>query len=73
MILGNKCDMEDKRQVAREKGDSVSGGCCGGSGLTLIYVKREIYIHAHVDLQKREAIVQNWSNNKHSTKEYWVV
>jgi len=24
MILGNKCDMEDKRQVAKERGDSVS-------------------------------------------------
>lgn len=24
MILGNKCDMEDKRQVSRERGDQVS-------------------------------------------------
>ena len=24
MILGNKCDMEDKRQVSRERGDAVS-------------------------------------------------
>ena len=24
MILGNKCDMEDKRQVSKERGDSVS-------------------------------------------------
>jgi len=24
MILGNKCDMEDKRQVSRERGEAVS-------------------------------------------------
>ena len=24
MILGNKCDMEDKRQVATNRGESVS-------------------------------------------------
>jgi hypothetical protein len=24
MILGNKCDMEDKRQVPRERGEAVS-------------------------------------------------
>ena len=24
MILGNKCDMEDKRQVGKDRGDSVS-------------------------------------------------
>ena len=24
MILGNKCDMEDKRMVSRERGDAVS-------------------------------------------------
>jgi len=24
MILGNKCDMEDKRQVPKEKGETVS-------------------------------------------------
>ncbi len=24
MILGNKCDMEDKRQVSKERGDTVS-------------------------------------------------
>ena len=23
MILGNKCDMEDKRQVSKERGDTV--------------------------------------------------
>lgn len=23
MILGNKCDMEDKRQVSKDKGDNV--------------------------------------------------
>ena len=25
MILANKCDMNDKRMVSREKGDGVSG------------------------------------------------
>jgi len=24
MILGNKCDMEDKRQVSKDRGDAVS-------------------------------------------------
>jgi len=24
MILGNKCDMDDKRQVSRERGEAVS-------------------------------------------------
>lgn len=24
MILGNKCDMEDKRQVSKERGEAVS-------------------------------------------------
>ena len=28
MILGNKCDMEDKRQVPKDKGDNVSKICC---------------------------------------------
>jgi len=32
MILGNKCDMEDKRQVSKDRGDAVSkiefGHCC---------------------------------------------
>jgi len=27
MILGNKCDMADKRQVPRQKGEEVLG-CC---------------------------------------------
>ena len=25
MILGNKCDMEDKRQVSKDRGEAVSG------------------------------------------------
>ena len=27
MILGNKCDMEDKRQVSRERGEAVTILC----------------------------------------------
>jgi len=27
MILGNKCDMDDKRQVSRERGEAVSAAC----------------------------------------------
>ena len=28
MILGNKCDMADKRQVPRQKGEEVSNAHC---------------------------------------------
>jgi len=27
MILGNKCDMEERRQIARERGEAVSFLC----------------------------------------------
>lgn len=32
MILGNKCDMNEKRQVSKEKGEKVKFGCGFGGG-----------------------------------------
>ena len=34
MILGNKCDMEDKRQVSRERGEAV---CVTASSFRFVY------------------------------------
>ena len=30
MVLGNKCDVNDKRQVSKERGEKVRRGSCAG-------------------------------------------
>lgn len=43
MILGNKCDMEDKRQVANERGMLVSVCMCADCTLVCVDAFHGIY------------------------------
>lgn len=35
MILGNKCDMTDRRQVSKDRGEKVSAFSRSGGGMSL--------------------------------------
>lgn len=43
MIIGNKCDMEDKRVVSSDKGQEVSGK---------VFIYRDLAMNFHIQEQK---------------------